>query len=138
MASGSRTPEDTRTAFRAEYLRIRNASAAARAVNIPESTGRKLAGELDEDPEFVEACRLLRARALPFAEDVVRRGLEHALDEMAKGGHSGAAWFKPSVDALKALGLLTSAEAGGVAPVVTVNVGPLTATEPTEDDDSDS
>lgn len=65
---GSKTPNETVARFRSEYLRLGNASEAARQVGIPESTGRKLAAEADEDSDFSEARRALYAGALDEVE----------------------------------------------------------------------
>lgn len=64
MASGSPTPLETVERFRAHYLYSGNASESARKVGLPESTGRDIAQQLVDDPEFVEARRRLRTRAL--------------------------------------------------------------------------
>jgi hypothetical protein len=65
MARGSRISDAKRAEFRAKYLEFGNASAAARAVGLAESTGCDLAREANADPAFVEARRELYARALP-------------------------------------------------------------------------
>lgn len=65
MARGSRITDAKRAQFRAKFLEFGNASAAARAVKLPESTGRDLAKEAEADSAFVEARRDLYARALP-------------------------------------------------------------------------
>jgi hypothetical protein len=57
--------------FRASYLFTKNAAKSAREVGIPERTGRKLALELVNDPEFAEACR--RQRALDVEEHAEAR-----------------------------------------------------------------
>jgi hypothetical protein len=68
---GSPTPAIVEADFRSKYLELANASGAARAIGIPESTGRDLAKRADEDPEFVELRRALYARALEEAEVAV-------------------------------------------------------------------
>jgi hypothetical protein len=68
MTRGVKTPEEVKERFRAEYLYSGNASATARRCGIGEQTGRELAQELSVTPEFVEARRLLRARAMDEAE----------------------------------------------------------------------
>lgn len=65
MARGSRITNAKRAQFRSKYLELGNASAAARATKIAESTGRDLAREAEADPAFVEARRDLFARVLP-------------------------------------------------------------------------
>lgn len=118
MSKGTPTPEDVRIEFRAQYLRLRNASAAARAVGIPERTGAKLANDLEKTSEFAEECRAMRARALPAAEAALMVGAELALDEMKEGGRDGAAWYRSLVEAYKAIATAraTLTDSGDVRP----------------------
>jgi phage terminase small subunit len=64
MAQGVPTPEETVARFRAHYLYSGNAAESARAVGIPETTGRDLARRLSHEPDFALARRELRAQAL--------------------------------------------------------------------------
>jgi phage terminase small subunit len=64
MPTGVDTSAEVEAKFRAHYLYSGNASASARAVGLPASTGRGLAQRLAEQPDFVEERRKLRARAL--------------------------------------------------------------------------
>jgi phage terminase small subunit len=61
---GVPTPTDVEAEFRAHYLYSGNAAASARAVGIPNRTGNEIANRLLDDPDFAEARRRLRARAL--------------------------------------------------------------------------
>lgn len=71
MAQGVPTPESERAAFAAQYLKTLNASLAARLVGLEERTGRRLAEELDADPEFSDLVRKHRARLCEAASDAV-------------------------------------------------------------------
>lgn len=68
MPNGQKTPDDMVAKFRAEYLRLGNASEAARQVGIAERTGRDLAKQADADELFAEARRALYAGALDEVE----------------------------------------------------------------------
>jgi hypothetical protein len=72
MTRGSKTPAVKVAEFRAQYLLSRNASAAALKVGLNDRTGRKLAEEAEQDPEFSEACRKLRARYIPEIEAILQ------------------------------------------------------------------
>lgn len=50
--------------FAAHYLYSGNASESAKAVGLPDRTGRDIARRLQDDPEFAEKRRLLRKNAL--------------------------------------------------------------------------
>lgn len=129
MAQGSRTHESKRIEFAAEYLSTRCASEAARRVEIPERTGRKLAAELDEDPEFAERCRKQRARVLDIASDAaaaliplgIKRAHECAPVQTNIGAWSdiSAAYLKSVADlgrTVEKLSRLEAERAGEVAP----------------------
>jgi len=73
MTRGTRTPDNVEANFRAKYLLSGNASAAARAIGIPETTGAELARRAQADPVFVKARAELYASALG---DVERMMLE--------------------------------------------------------------
>ncbi|MFA5186309.1 MAG: hypothetical protein WC551_07535 [Patescibacteria group bacterium] len=73
MTRGATTPFEVREQFRADYLYSGNASASARRCGIGEQTGRDLVAQFSNEPEFVEARRALRARALDEAERAVMR-----------------------------------------------------------------
>jgi hypothetical protein len=64
MPAGVPTDEETVAEFRAHYLFSGNASESAKAVGIPERTGRDIAARLIEDSSFAEDRRRLRAIAL--------------------------------------------------------------------------
>jgi len=64
MPQGVPTPDAKVSEFRAHYLYSGNAAEAARAVDIPESTGRDLARSLSADAEFVATRRKLRDQYL--------------------------------------------------------------------------
>lgn len=64
MTKGVPTPLEKVEEFRAHYLYSGNASESARAVGIPDRTGRDIAEVLVNDESFAEARRVLRARAL--------------------------------------------------------------------------
>lgn len=85
---GSQTPLDVVARFRAHYLYSGNASASAREVCIPESTGRDLAQAATADPEFVELRRRVCAQEFEESRMAVRRVREIALErlESATGG----------------------------------------------------
>lgn len=144
--NGSRTPDDVRARFRAEYLISGNASASARKVGLPESTGRDLAQQLCEEPDFVEARRKLRANALEelvamrmqVARLALKRARKKKADEYAF--ESGGAvidkrpdWAKLVLDAEKnahALAKVESADSGqGTPQQVEIHVhGPASVT----------
>lgn len=121
--NGSRTPEEVRARFRAEYLISGNASASARKVGIPESTGRDIAAELCEEPDFVEARRKLRTNALDelvaMRMQVARLALKRAKKPKADEYHFGEGgavidkrpdWAKLVLDAEKNAHALAKAE----------------------------
>jgi len=68
MPKGVPTPAVKEAEFRAKYLELANARAAARAVGIPEQTGHVLAKRADADPEFRREKSELYARALEEVE----------------------------------------------------------------------
>lgn len=82
MARGSRTPDKQRAAFRSKYLLLGNASAAARALKMPATTGQDLAREAEDDPEFVKARADLYARALPKCLGAVMGIVDAAADRV--------------------------------------------------------
>ena len=82
MAQGQKTPDETVTRFRAEYLRLGNASEAARRVGLPESTGRKLAAEAVADKDFSEARRAMYANALDEAGALMLDGIRVASERI--------------------------------------------------------
>lgn len=88
MPKGVPTPEETVARFRAHYLYSGNASESARAVNLPESTGREIAQRLVEDSEFVAARRKLRAMEVDECVAARRRVRQTALErfESMTGG----------------------------------------------------
>lgn len=88
MPQGVPTPEDQLARFRAHYLYSGNASESARAVELPESTGRDLAQRLVDDPEFVAARRKLRAQEVDECVAARRRVRQTALErfESETGG----------------------------------------------------
>jgi hypothetical protein len=61
---GVPTDEATLAEFRAKFLYSGNASAVGRELKIPERTARQIAEKLEDDEEFAEARRTLRARIL--------------------------------------------------------------------------
>lgn len=85
MARGQKTDDETVAKFRAEYLRLGNASEAARRVGISDRTGRDLAKAADADESFAEARRALYAGALDEVEalmlDCVRIAAERIRDK---------------------------------------------------------
>lgn len=135
MAKGAKTPELTRLEFAAEYLTTKCASEAARRVEIPERTGRKLAAELDEDPDFAERCRKQRARILDTAADaavaliplMVKRAHECTPMQTNIGAWSdiSAACAKSVADlgrTVEKLSRLEAERAGEVAPAGEVRI----------------
>ena len=80
MTQGSRTPDDKRLEFAAEYLRTGSPRQAARAVGLPSRTGYDLADELDENPDFAKRRAKLHARVLDRAESAVT----HAIDILSE------------------------------------------------------
>ncbi len=86
MAQGSRTPVELEAQFRAEYLRLGNASESARILGIPDRTGRELGQRADKDPDFAEARRALYAGALDEIEalmmGVVRTAYKRHQDDI--------------------------------------------------------
>lgn len=86
MAQGSRTPAELEAKFRGEYLRLGNASEAARILGIPDRTGRELGQRADKDAEFAEARRALYAGALDEIEalmmGVVRTAYQRHQDDI--------------------------------------------------------
>jgi hypothetical protein len=82
MTQGSRTPDDVRINFAAEYLKTGSYRRSAEKVKIPERTGWDLARELDEDPEFTDRRRKLHARVLDRAEACVERSIELLADRL--------------------------------------------------------
>jgi len=83
---GQKTAASLEAKFRAEYLRLANASRAGQLVGIEERTARNLAQKADADPEFSEARRQLYARALDETEslmlNVVRTAHDRYQDEL--------------------------------------------------------
>ena len=75
MTSGAMTPDEVVFEFRAHYLYSGNAAESARAVKLPESTGRDIARRLAEEPDFVEARRKLRAQ---YLDDLVAKRMRVA------------------------------------------------------------
>jgi hypothetical protein len=84
MPQGIPTDEETVAKFRALYLYSGNASASGRELDIPDRTARQIAERLEDEPDFAEARRRLRARALDklvmmrmaVAEEAQRRYLD--------------------------------------------------------------
>lgn len=146
MPAGVPTPEDVRAKFRAEYLISGNAAASAKRVGIPERTGRDLAQELCDDPEFTADRRKLRANALDelvamrmeMARLAVKRAKKKSADEyhFGEGGtviDKRPEWAKVVLDAEKnahALAKVESGDGGNSAPQqVEIHVhGPATVT----------
>lgn len=64
MPAGVETSPEVVAEFRAHYLYSGNAAESARAVDIPERTGRDIARQLVNDPDFAADRRLLRSAAL--------------------------------------------------------------------------
>lgn len=79
---GSKTPANVEAEFRKHYLITGNASGSAKAVGLSPDTGASLAKRANADPEFTEARAALRARLLPDAEQMLRSGLEIALERL--------------------------------------------------------
>lgn len=73
---GSRTPDEKRIEFAAEYLRTGSPRQAAKKTGINERTAYDLAAELDEDPEFTKRRAALHARVLDRAEAAVERAID--------------------------------------------------------------
>lgn len=82
MARGVPTPEETELEFRKHYLVTGNASASARAVDLPVNTGCELAKRANADPDFVKARDELRARVMPDAERMLMSAMELALERV--------------------------------------------------------
>ncbi len=85
MPAGVDTSPEVVAKFRAHYLYSGNAAESARAVGIPESTGRDVARRLVDDPEFVSARRDLRATALEELVAMRMRVATTALDRFENG-----------------------------------------------------
>jgi hypothetical protein len=81
MPTGVPTDEETLAKFRAHYLFSGNASESARAVDIPESTGRDIAQRLVVEPSFVADRRRLRDTAL---SDLVAMRMRVALKALER------------------------------------------------------
>jgi|SRR6478735_934842 len=64
MPAGVETSPEVVAEFRAHYLYSGNAAESARAVNLPERTGRDIARMLVDDDDFAEDRRMLRKSAL--------------------------------------------------------------------------
>jgi phage terminase small subunit len=64
MPTGIETSPETIAEFRAHYLYSGNASESARAVGLPDRTGRDIAARLAEDTSFAADRRRLRDTAL--------------------------------------------------------------------------
>lgn len=64
MPAGVATSPETEAEFRAHYLYSGNAAESARAVGLPERTGREIAKRLNAEESFAADRRALRARAL--------------------------------------------------------------------------
>lgn len=64
MPAGNETSPEVVAEFRAHYLYSGNASESARAVKLPERTGRDIARQLVNDESFAADRRLLRSAAL--------------------------------------------------------------------------
>ncbi len=71
--------------FRASYLYSGNASKSARAVGMPESTGRDFARTLATDSAFVAQRRALRANFLDETEAALREVLATSLERFQGG-----------------------------------------------------
>lgn len=80
MARGEPTEERLIAEFRAHYLYSGNASESAKAVGMPERTGRDIARKLSSDADFAEARRQLRAGALEELVAMRLRVAQKALD----------------------------------------------------------
>lgn len=65
---GSRTPAEVEAKFRRLYLKLGNASEAARRLKLPESTGSVLARRALQDKKFVEARNHLYTHGLDEVE----------------------------------------------------------------------
>lgn len=83
---GSATPLEVKEAFRASYLYSGNAAQSARELDIPERTGQELASALVDDPEFAEARRKLRARAVDDLVAMRMRVASKALERFEGDG----------------------------------------------------
>jgi hypothetical protein len=85
MPQGVPTDEATVAEFRAHYLYSGNASESAKAVGIPDRTGRDIASRLAEEPGFAEERRKLRTLALDelvaMRMRIAQRSLERFEDE---------------------------------------------------------
>lgn len=80
MPNGVKTPDAKVAEFRAEYLCLGNASAAARKVGLNEATGRDYARGFEKDEEFLKARREMHASALQRLVSMRMRVAEVAAD----------------------------------------------------------
>ncbi len=88
MPPGVPTTAEVEAEFRAHYLYSGNATESAKAVNLPERTGRDLAKRLSADPSFAADRRALRARALDELVSMRMRVAQISLErfESSTGG----------------------------------------------------
>jgi len=83
MTRGVVTPEAAVAEFRAHYLYSGNAAESARETGLNERTGRDIARELSQDPDFTEARRQMRATALEELVAMRMRVAQTALDRFS-------------------------------------------------------
>lgn len=79
---GQKVAASKEAEFRKHYLATGNASASARAVNIPVNTGVDLAQRANADKKFVKAREKMYERALPDAERMLFAGMQIALERL--------------------------------------------------------
>jgi hypothetical protein len=82
MTAGSRTPDDVRLAFAAEYLRTGSPRQAAKSIGLAIRTGYDIADELDDDPKFAQRRARLHARALDRSESAVMLAIDVLSDRI--------------------------------------------------------
>lgn len=138
MPKGVPTPPGKVAEFRARYLLTGNASKTARDMDMPETTGQKLAKDAHKDPEFVAACADQRARAIDAATLMLLRTVERAEERVAttylyrpEPGCADVTWqaARTVVDAHKslvAMAKLDAEKSGEITPAnVVVNLVPV-------------
>jgi hypothetical protein len=75
VSRGSNTSAEKINEFRAEYIRLGSARAAARSVGIPESTGVDMARAANGDPDFVRVRSEIAREALNEVESLMMDAL---------------------------------------------------------------
>jgi hypothetical protein len=136
MPRGEPTTTAKVVEFRAKFLELANARAAARAVGLPETTGIDLARKAEKDPAFVQERSEVYERGLAEVESAMLLGVRIARDRVVREPiehdngvfDNGPQWLQAIVAAYKGMSQhrRISAEAGVMvtAPEITITTVP--------------